>query len=56
MAYEQSYGKKIEFLSYTHLRETVRKFNELPINEKVTQDLLSEFIEWSDNNVFDDTI
>lgn len=49
MAYEQSYGKKIEFLSYTHLRETVRKFHELPINEKVTEDLLSEFIEWSDN-------
>lgn len=56
MAYEQSYGKKIEFLSFTHLREDVRKFHELPINEKVTEDLLSEFIEWSDNNVFDDTI
>ena len=55
MAYEQSYGKKIEFLSFTHLREDVRKFHELPINEKATEDLLSEFIEWSDNNVFDDT-
>lgn len=54
MAYEQSYGKKIDFLSFTHLRETVRKFHELPINEKVTEDLLSEFIEWSDNNVCDD--
>lgn len=54
MAYEQSYGKKIEFLSFTHLREDVRKFHELPINEKATEDLLSEFIEWSDNNVCDD--
>jgi hypothetical protein len=54
MAYEQSYGKKIEFLSFTHLREDVRKFHELPINEKATEDLLSEFIEWSDSNVCDD--
>jgi hypothetical protein len=54
MAYEQSYGKKIEFLSFTHLREDVRKFHELPINEKATEDLLSEFIEWSDSNVSDD--
>lgn len=54
MAYEQSYGKKIEFLSFTHLREDVRKFHELPINEKATEDLLSEFIEWSENNVCDD--
>ena len=49
MAYEQSYGKQIDFLSFTHLRETVRKFHELPINEKVTMDLLNEFTEWSDN-------
>lgn len=48
MAYEQSYGKQIDFLSFTHLRETVRKFHELPINEKVTMDLLNEFTEWSD--------
>ena len=48
MAYEQSYGQQIDFLSFTHLRETVRKFHELPINEKVTIDLLNEFTEWSD--------
>ena len=45
MAYEQSYGKTIEFLSYTHLRETVRKFNMLPINEEITLNLLNEFLE-----------
>lgn len=32
-------------MSYTHLRETVRKFNLLPINEEVTLNLLNEFLE-----------
>ena len=45
MAYEQTYGRKIDFLSYTHLRETVRKFNYLPINEETTLNLLNEFYE-----------
>jgi hypothetical protein len=45
MAYEQSYGKKIEFLSFTHLREDVRKFHRLPINEEMTISLLNEFLE-----------
>ena len=46
MAYEQSYGKKIEFLSFTHLRETVRKFHDkMPINEGMAISLLNEFLE-----------
>lgn len=45
MAYEQSYGKKIEFLSFTHLREDVRKFHRLPINEEMAISLLNEFLE-----------
>lgn len=45
LAYEQTYGDKVDFLSYTHLRETVRKFNMLPINEEITLNLLNEFIE-----------
>ena len=45
LAYEQSYGKKVDFLSYTHLRETVRKFSMLPIGEEVTLNLLYEFLE-----------
>jgi hypothetical protein len=49
MAYEQSYGKKIEFLSFTHLRETVRKFHRLPINEETTLSLLNEFLEQEEN-------
>ena len=45
MAYEQSYKQKIEFLSFTHLREDVRKFRHLPINEEMTIELLNEFLE-----------
>lgn len=45
LAYEQTYGRKIDFLSYTHLRETVRKFHPLPINEETTLNLLNEFLE-----------
>lgn len=45
LAYEQSYNKKVDFVAFTHLRETVRKFNKLPINEEVTLNLLNEFLE-----------
>ena len=45
LAYEQTYKQKVDFVSYTHLRETVRKFNKLPINEEVTLNLLFEFLE-----------
>lgn len=45
MAYEQSYGKKIEFLSFTHLREDVRKFHRLLINEASAVELLNEYYE-----------
>lgn len=45
MAYEQSYGKQIEFIAFTRLRETVKKFCILPINEETTLKLLDEFIE-----------
>lgn len=45
MAYEQSYGKKVDFLSFTHLREDVRKFHRLPINEEMAISLLNEFLE-----------
>lgn len=50
LAYEQTYNKTVDFLSYTHLRETVRKFNLLPINEEVTLNLLNEFLESEKQN------
>lgn len=45
LAYEQTYNKTVDFLSYTHLRETVRKLCMLPVNEEVTLKLLNEFLE-----------
>lgn len=50
LAYEQTYGEKVDFLSYTHLRETVRKFNMLPIGEETTLNLLNEFLESEKRN------
>ena len=45
MAYEQTYNKKIDFLSFTQLREDVRKFTKLAINEEMTLKLLEEYLE-----------
>lgn len=45
MAYEQTYQQPIEFLAFTHLREDVRKFHRLPINEESAINLLNEFYE-----------
>ena len=45
MAYEQTYGEKIDFLSFMQLREDVKKFNELPIDEETSINLLNEFLE-----------
>lgn len=50
LAYEQTYNKKVDFLSYTHLRETVRKFNILPIGEEITLKLLNDFLESEKQN------
>ena len=45
LAYEQTYNKKIDFLAFTQLREDVRKFTNLPINEEMTLKLLEEYLE-----------
>lgn len=50
MAYEQTYGRPIEFLAFTHLRENVKRFNYLPINEEKAMSLLSEYLEQEVNN------
>lgn len=45
LGYEQSYQKKISFLSFTQLREDKRKFTRLPIAEEYTKKLLrSDFL------------
>lgn len=48
IAYEQSYGHTIEYLTFMHLREDVRKVHNLPINEESAMELLDEY--WRANN------
>ena len=43
IAFQQCYGTQIEFLKGVHLREDVRKFVNIPINEQVTWDFINEF-------------
>lgn len=43
LGYEQSYHEKIDFLTFTHLREEKRKFNQLPINETLTREILNKY-------------
>ena len=43
LGYEQSYHKEIDFLTFTHLRDDKRKFNQLPINETRTREILKEY-------------
>lgn len=41
----QSYGVDAQFLKIIHLRDGIRKFIDSPINEKMTWDLIEEFLE-----------
>lgn len=43
IAYRQSYGIEAEFLKGLHLRDDVRKYVNIPINEKMTWDLIEEW-------------
>lgn len=45
IAYRQCYGIEWEFIRGIHLRETVRKFVTLPINENMTWKLVHEYLE-----------
>ena len=45
IAYRQCYGVEWEFLRGIHLRQTVRKFVQLPINEDITWKLVHEYLE-----------
>ena len=44
IAYRQSYGIEAEFLRGLHLREDVRKFVTIPINEGMTWDLIHGYL------------
>ena len=43
LAYIQSYEKPIEFLRGLHLREDIRKYIEIPINEEIAWELLEQY-------------
>jgi hypothetical protein len=43
IAYEQSYHQQIKSLSFMQLREDVRRFTPLPINEQQAKDLLKNY-------------
>lgn len=49
IGYQQSYGIKIEFLKGVHLRENVRKYISLPINEEKAMELINKFLEGEKN-------
>lgn len=43
IAYRQTYGKEWEFLRAIHLRENVRKFVNIPINEDIAWKLVEDY-------------
>lgn len=45
IAYEQCYGIEWEFLRGLHLRDNVRKYVEIPINERMAIELVEEYLE-----------
>lgn len=45
LAYEQSYHKQIDSLSFMQLREDTRRFIQLPINEYATKNLLKIYFQ-----------
>ncbi len=49
IGYQQCYGVKINFLRGIHLRNKVRKYIELPINEKMAIELINDYLEREEN-------
>lgn len=45
IGFQQSYGKEIKFLKGIHLRDDIRKFVNIPINEEMTINLLNDYLE-----------
>lgn len=45
MAYEYSYDAEIKFLRGIHLRDTVRKYVDIPINETMPMAMINEYLE-----------
>ena len=49
IAYMQCYGTEINFLKGLHLREDVRKFINIPINEQMAWKLVDDYLERNDD-------
>lgn len=49
IAYQQCYDTEITFLRGLHLRDSVRKYVTIPINEKMAISLLNEYLEREEN-------
>lgn len=45
IGYQQCYGKDIEFLKGLHLREDIRRFVDIPINEEIAWQLIRDYKE-----------
>ena len=45
IAYLQSYGKEWKFLKGIHLKEDIRKFVDIPINEEIAWELVDKYME-----------
>lgn len=43
IAYQQCYGEKVKFLAGLHLREDVRRYVEIPINEEMAKEILTDY-------------
>lgn len=50
IGYRQCYGVEWEFLKGLHLRENVRRFVDLPINENMAWSLINEYLEREGQN------
>ena len=50
IGYQQCYGQEISFLRGLHLREDVRKYIELPINENMCIELVKKYLKERNNN------
>lgn len=52
IAYRQSYGIDVDFLRGLHLREDVRKFVKIPVNEDVTWTFIDDFLKGARNEKY----
>lgn len=49
IGYQQCYDANIEILRALHLREDVRKFIDIPVNESIAWDLIREYMKGKEN-------